>query len=221
MIPSTLQGIIDRALEQVRAHPRHALRPFHRNEVYAYLAEPQNTPDGWRRYGELDVLTARHVLPRWQQWRDHYRLGDNRAERLLAQSESMLHNSTAVAGLAEDAEHAWNWLMAEHLAPDAGERPPRPIFSAFAAIVQAAFTVSTINSNSGERFQDAADTLASGPTEQDEDDTDPWSADVALWAAAAIACPGLWPEAVEATERLSFWTWWLTEAVPAAWEVVL
>lgn len=52
-----------------------------------------------------------------------------------------------------------------------------------------------------------------------EDNIDPWSSDAARDAAAAYAGP-VWEPSSDREKRREFWTWWLREAVPAAWRAV-
>lgn len=54
-------------------------------------------------------------------------------------------------------------------------------------------------------------------TDLSEDECDPEDTDCAFCAACAWAGGTKWDETSSAEQRLAFWRWWLTEAVPAAW----
>jgi len=53
-----------------------------------------------------------------------------------------------------------------------------------------------------------------------EDNIDPWSSDAARDAAAAFAGPVWEQPSSDREKRREFWSWWLREAVPAAWRAV-
>lgn len=205
MIPSSLQNMLDVALQQVQADPRHILSPLHRAAVYAHFG-PISTPQGWKRRATVALLAAQRALPIWQQWRDHYHPHDDRLERLLLSAERILSDAPDVdtEAVRSGALAAWWWVMNDDVGRDE-DIPPRPVSSAFTATARALFVVL-------------------GNDEWPDDDTglveiviDPWNADAALWADGAVSGSGVWPESVEIAEHLAFWTWWLTTAVPTAW----
>src|SRR5690242_10799237 len=71
------QRVIGVALNAVQAHPQHALLPYWRQQIEQSVGDPADA-DGYRPAVSLAILTARYVLPLWQQARPD----DNRAEQL-------------------------------------------------------------------------------------------------------------------------------------------
>jgi len=47
---------------------------------------------------------------------------------------------------------------------------------------------------------------------------DPYQSDAAYFAAIACAHGSVRAPTADPTKRWEFWTWWLDEAVPAAWD---
>jgi hypothetical protein len=121
-----------------------------------------------------------------------------------------------------EAEEAWWWLMDSKNRNDDAEVPPRPLLSAFAASARAALNVAELVLALDRGL--LLDSTALGHEAllpQEEDIIDSWNADVALWADDALSRPGLWSEEEEYAARLSYWNWWLTTAVPTAWETAI
>lgn len=200
MVPASLQHLLDISIDAVRAHPQHALVPIRRWQLYAYLGSVSNET-GRRRRARLALLSAYHVIPIWREERPE----DDRAERLLILAENVLQNTVDVKAAGEEAEKEWHWLIDD----DGGryEKLSSAVYFAFGAVVQAEFAALEGDSWDNYRF-----------TEDETDaDVDIWSSDTAKWAVNAIAGP-VWEPNSDNTKRLEFWTWWLTEAIPAAWQ---
>lgn len=201
MIPPSLQHLLDLSMDAVRADLQHALRPIHRQSIYSHLG-PTDTPTGHRTRARLALLAAQHVLPIWQRERPE----DNRAKRILGLAEDVLHNTADTVATREEVEAEWRWLTDDH--GGRYEKLSSAAYSAYGAIVQAAFAALEGDTWDHYRFED----------DETDADIDIWSSDVAKWAVNAVAGP-VWKPDSDAAKRLEFWTWWLNQAVPAAWEV--
>lgn len=221
MVSALLQDAVDGALHQMRIHPRHALQPYYRNAIYIAMPEPGETHSQYMRYAWLTIFTAQYVFPLWEQWCDHYRRDDKRAGHLLAKAERVLQGTDRVEDLRVEAEEAWSWFIDGKYITEDADVPPRPILSAFAAIAGAGLAVAelviALDSGQLSAHDDMSRENELNPEDEDDSITDPWSADVALWGDDAISAPGMWSESEENSARLSYWTWWLTDAVPRAW----
>jgi hypothetical protein len=207
MSPS-LQQLLADLLDAVQRKPTHDLLPVQRNMVYGQLGSA-TAPEGWSRRAWLAILTARRVLPLWQRERPD----DTRAEALLALAETVLPAAVAAGNTEDrpefaaawrDATTAQRWLLDDYGALD--REPSIVAYNAFGAIVQALFLALGFDP-----FEDAV--LDEGDTDID---VDPWSSDTAEWASVAVAGPIAESDS-DSAERLAFWAWWLTEAVPEAW----
>lgn len=184
----------------MRAHPQHALLPIHRHAIYNHLGPPASSL-AQRRRARLALLAAQRVLPVWQDARS----GDAQARQLLLLAEGVLTDAIGQQIASTSAEQVWHWLM--DVNDSQAWNHQAPAFSALAATVRAVF-----------------DALGDDPWEgmvlmahETDAEIDPWSADTAEWAAEAVAGP-IWEVTSDSAKRLEFWTWWLTEAVPMAWE---
>jgi len=195
MVSSLLQGLLAAYLDDVRAHSQHALLPIHRRAIYDNFGSLDNRASR-RRRGWLDILATRRVVPIWRQARPN----DDRAECLVTLAGRVLNDETNAIQAQDEAEEIWEWLME-------GESIRGPAFFALGTAVRTVFT--TIG-------DDPWNGMAMMVHETDAD-IDPWSSDAAKWASSAIAGP-VWQPDSDSAKRLEFWTWWLTEAIPAAWE---
>jgi len=218
-VPIQLQQLIDAALESARLQPQHALVPFQRRILYEYLAENSDTafwstnsplpretvlatygevrnPITWRQRVYLDLLTAQRMLRLWQELRPH----DHLAQRMYTLAEDVALGRVHRDAAAEEIDPVFSRVENA----DYSFRPP---YYAVNAIIKAVVTASGIN---------VWDATIIGP---DDDDAvlDQWSLDAAGYACDATAGP-VWDPKSDATKRLEFWTWWLTEAIPTVWQ---
>ena len=199
MVPASLQQLLLTFCDAVRLHPQHALLPAQRRDIYDSLG-PVSETAGRRKRGRLAILTAQHVLPLYQHAGSAY----DRATHLLTLADDVLYDKVDTESAAAEAEQTWDWLTNDY--GDRQEEIPDRILFALTSALEALFTAF-----GEERFEGVIITGVST-----DDDLDPWSSDTALWAVEAIAGPARDPGS-DSAKRLEFWTWWLTEAVPAAW----
>lgn len=202
MIPLSLEQLLAASMEAIGAHPQHALLPIRRRAIYAALG-PLGDPQAFQRRERLDIITAQHVLPLWHEERPT----DDRAEHLLALVQTIMDDQVDMQAAQEDVEAIWRWLTED----DGGryEKLSTPVYYALGAAIAAA--VAALEGNP----------LLTMRLDENETDAniDLASSDCAKWAANAVAGP-VWKPDSDSAKRLEFWTWWLTEAVPAAWNAV-
>src|SRR5437016_287630 len=82
-VPPVIHNLITTSLQEMHEDPEHHLRPIRRLDVYRELGWSTEIaatcftqfdttgrlllPTGYQRYGYLALLTARHVIPLWEQ----------------------------------------------------------------------------------------------------------------------------------------------------------
>ncbi|SRR5579883_346459 len=196
--------------DAVRLQPQHALLPYQRRHVVYKRLGSIREGQGYQRRVWLDISATRRVLPLWRQIRPQ----DRRAEELLVLATDLLERRADAQAAKEIAKELWNWFVnrtgGEQYVGEV-ERDPRAL-NVMMAAVRTLFVATTPEITDweleDEDFVDATDS-----------DIDPWSYDTAGWAANAYAGP-VWKPESDQQKRLEFWTWWLAEAVPAAWRAV-
>jgi hypothetical protein len=185
-------------------HPQHLLQPFHRRAIYRKL-DATKGQDNYPIRVILDLLTVRRILPPGQR----KTVDDDRLFDMLKIAEDALNGRISKEADFEEASSAQVEL----------ERLDRLRRTAGSA-EWSEYMLYTYNT--------ALDTLfdASGSPQFDnvrvtkrtlDSDLDPWSTDVALWAAFAYAGPP-WKPTSNPEKRKEFWEWWLLEAIPQAWD---
>ena len=202
LLPSQVQQAIDRAAEAMMLHPAHALHPLYRRDIYTAFG-PTNEMRCRLSRGWLAVITARHVLPLWQQAQPN----DDLPEHLLDIAKGVLQGIVAARTAESQAGEAWEWLEKRGQIGEALTLDSKAFYAAEAA-VEALFEVS-----GREPFDEVI--IDQSTTDSD---LDPWCSDSALYAAAAYAGP-VWDATSDSEKRREFWEWWLGEAVPTAWQI--
>lgn len=193
-----LQEAVARAKAAVRADPKHALKPYYRQQIYDALFLG---PKGKEVRARLDIGTAERVLSLWE---DEWPEG-SLPSRLIQRATDVLQGVARPEMVRAEAHDAWVEL--EKLGEESTRKLRERAFYAAQAAVEATFCATGI---------DRWETIEIG-TSEDDADLDPWSSDTASWAAAAYA--GVpWEEASSAVRRLEFWRWWLSEAILKAWQ---
>lgn len=222
MLTPRLDDAVNTAILAVQREPQHDLLPYYRAAVYAALGDLDTDLGYWRR-GRLAIATATYVLPFWRQAFPH----DDRADVLLQAMERTLLGLESVATLDAARDELFSWLDRHRFAPEdslpttedeplvlfgaedgdldlrADVAPESAVFAADTALA-ACIPILGIDVFSATEISDydrEGDVLEPG---QD-----------AAWSAAnAYAGRSMH---TDADRRLSYWIWWLTEAVPQAW----
>lgn len=199
MSPSiTLKEIIEQALIAIRTHRQHDLELGYRQAIWAALEAPTNDTEEAKNIGRkrrllLAILSAKHVLPIWEKMRPD----DTIPHYLLTKAERSLFEK--VEALQDDFSVFATYIMNIEYEPGvmAGYSTVKTLST---ALWDERFDPKNINYN-----------LSNA-------DLDPDYSDVALIASCAYANGSIWESSSDSEKRREFWEWWLTEAVPAAWQ---
>lgn len=210
-LPRTLQTLMTEALESVRRHPQHDLLLGYRQAIWAAFgpALHPGQPDseaalvGHQRRVFLAVLTVRHVLPIWLKvWPNN-----KSPQRLLTHVEEVMKGEMS-KDMALDAINRW-WDVVDELGARSQNMAVTVGFAALQALATAAVD---------EMFE--PDDIDVALTDSEEFDNN----DASFYAAVAYANGPIWKIAAkpksDSAKRAQFWQWWLTEAVPAAYQSV-
>jgi hypothetical protein len=231
-LPTDLQKAIEDAYATLTKHPQHALLPIYRARVYAalgavhYPEEPLD-PHAHRTRVTLDLLTVQRVLPIWQAQRPDFPW----PQRLLEMAEGVLNGSVSMEAARAEADAVWALLEegedtykgeveeeAEEDSNGVSEEEAASEIAKFKGVSASALlvcdaAVETLFVASGLFQFDSPDFTE----EMTDADVDPWSSDTAKWASTAYA-GAVWDPSSDPVMRKEFWEWWLTEAVPRAWQ---
>ncbi len=204
-LPESIQTLNDTVLAAVRSHAQHEMDPLHRRAIYqAFAATDAPTTPRW-----LAALTAQRLLPRFQQ---HYP-DDTLPQELLTLALKLLHGEEQDPITVEDMlDHGYH---ASGNAWGYDERKiPWPVWLAGNTAYHA------LKEASGQS------PLSFLPDYYKGDVLTPWNdkklceydfCDTAGAAAIASASDDL-GQHIDSAKQLEFWTWWLTDAMPAAYQ---
>jgi len=205
-LPQSLRSVVDDARAAVAGRPRHNLNLGYRRAIWAVFGPPMDsvtlTPTtGTKRRVALATLTARHVLPAWEgTWPD-----DRTPHHILDAAQGVLQGTHPREAARANRDRFWDRL--EKLGH--GDADIKVLSCAgYSAIA-------TLNAALRDELFDPA------RIDYDVGDgaVDPYQSDAAYFAAIACAHGPVRSSSSDADKRRQFWTWWLDEAVPAAWDV--
>jgi len=212
MLPRTLQRLVNDALLKVRAGPNHDLNSGHLYEIgkavgwlagVAHLGEASH-----RRRITLLILTARHVLPFWEQVHRE----DKTPHQLLEGLEQIKAGTLDPEGLRPALDQFDEMLAQEHMATqyEWHARNPNPGMY----LMEAAHRASTV----GAAISNGVTAIVDIDEELEEPGAANSSATTCVLMASDAYAGGMAKNRLsDSAKRLAFWEWWLTEAVPAAW----
>lgn len=209
-LPAQLAQRMREALEAVHRHPAHDLNLGHREAIWAALGPREVGGTGHKRRAVLALLAAGRVLPLWRdvQLPEEmvvWELQDADPRRVLTIALRVLDGAVDRAYAERATSSVFNTLNA--LAAVPGNEVPHFVgLSADRALATAL---------SDERFDPDALNLSLTDAARDA-----WTYDATYFAAGAAADGPLTQPDTDAGKRRAFWEWWLTQAVPAAWEAV-
>jgi hypothetical protein len=223
-LPETLQALVNTALAEMQADPDHRLSHQRRGQIYDALG-PLTEDISRNARGWLAVITARRVLPAFQAAFPE----DTLPQQLLDMAVSILqgrgdeaaaeelqewgYNASGNAWGYDEAEVPWNADLAGsaayHALKEARGQPPLQY-------LDKVFKLGAVAWPPGEQITEYPEPR---PATQftDEDLCQIDASDTAANAAVAFACEAGGPFCDPGKLR-EFWTWWLTEAIPEAWE---
>jgi hypothetical protein len=200
-LPSEINSIIEEYLEILRNDADYLLNPHYRVQIYKKFQNP-STLAGTQFLQWLQILTAEHVLPIARWFLPDYL---NPAE-LLRVARGLLLKTISETEARNKLEEIENYLSKINLecAPPTITRA-YDVFNASLAALSWCIEIPTLPN------------FVENDNEEDWMDPD---ADAANWACAAYAGP-IWAtdDFYDPSSGLEFWEWWITEAIPQAWEM--
>ena len=223
-LPPALQTLVDTALAEMQTDPDHRLSHRRRGQIYDALG-PLTEDSGRKARGWLAVMTAMRVLPIFQAAFPE----DTLPQQLLDMAVSMVqgrgdeaaadelqewgYNASGNAWGYDEAEMPWNADMAGsaayHALKEARGQPPLQH-------LDKVFKLGVVAWPSGEQVTKYPNPQAATQF-TDEDMCQIENSDAAAVAAVAFACNAGGPTC-DPDKLREFWTWWLMEAIPEAWE---
>jgi hypothetical protein len=221
-LPKPISTAVALALNELHRHPDRLLSLERRRSIYTTFRQVDSSDQ--RACAQLDILTARYVLPYWQplavrRWKRY----DYMPEKMITLAEGL------VAGMVEIDVARKVAGLGQEMADLTGELDISPYYcswTTFEAALLALFSALAY------RGIDAYALDLTDATERDH------IKDVAHWAVIAYT-GGRWYPIVDADEdehgegagiwdwsydevrirRQLFWEWWLREAIPTAWSL--
>jgi hypothetical protein len=186
--------------DEVQLHPQHALTPWARQRIYSLLGD-YASPPGSAVCGWLAVIAAQRVLPLWESAKPE----DNGPRELIELTISCLTGRHSY-NRGQEIRRAYDGRFSvDAIAADSVNEPP--------SVWRAALAAATTFYELEKPHPFLSYLISENDTDQD---IDPWAHDTALWAVEAES-GGVWEENSDASKRLSFWKWWIAEAIPMAW----
>lgn len=192
------QQSIDIAYKYMTKNAENAISYYYRWKIYETFTL-NNRQQGEKIFKRLAIISARYVLPIWQ----NVQPSDKRPENLLDMAEGFLEGTVPIDVMRKEADAFWDYM--EKLGST-----PKALLLGNACYV-------------GESVAEAAmEVLGKIPYEGviiNESETDlfldVWVGDTAFWAANAFA--GRFGDSKTDHEKTKvFWTWWLKEAILSA-----
>jgi hypothetical protein len=236
-----MQSFLSYMLDVLYAHPEHRLLPIYRLHLYEMLGLTpsrdisgynqlwKNTPDSFRRnnhaYRHLAFVTARHTFHIYAVWLDSLpqtfnspivsekRLPEQLLQTCAQLREGVQQQEPVARHLLNQAE-AWLYWFGDDADQEIELRNPYHAAMAIQQSVRAMLGAMPFGTYIDESVTDEL------PLEHDGD-----VAHHSLRAYATVAYSGVQNHCVirdarlDTARSLAFWEWWLTEAVPTAWDI--
>ena len=223
-LPEELQLLVNTALAEVDTNLQHRLAPQRRRQIYdAFKASTD--PLGQRARGWLAVITARRVLPLFQQEFPEDTLPQDLLNAAASVLQGRVNDATAddiqdqgyhASGNAwgyDETEITWNADLAGcatyHALKEARGQEPF-------GNLDKLFKLGVVSWPSGESVSEYSQPIGADQF-TDEDLCQIENSDTAAAAAVAFACEPDGPPC-DSSKFQEFWTWWLTVAIPEAWK---
>lgn len=206
-----LKKLMDESLEKVRLNPQHHLPLGYREAIYSLMGpyrflEGNSDEIGYRRRVTLAVIAVSKVALLWKSiWPK-----DDTVETTLSAAQDIMYKTPYEidsSSIAAEIERLWNYTT--ELTDDTRE---------IAGVVGMA-AVRTLSLALWDGYMSDE-----GIDFERTDDIDFMFNDMHFYAATAYADGPPYPIALASTsnptKRQEFWEWWITTAVPTAWESV-
>jgi|GEM_PF-980021 len=222
VLPAVVTQQIEKALIALQIHPQQTLMPIERLAIYDAFGFRSNLQEQ-RVRAYLALITAQRVLPLWQVAFP----SDDMPKRMLVLAEGVLRRTVDTEVAAREMADAW------YHHPQSGDSEEYVLWHIYCAGEAALNAVSeALGKNPlAERIQDYTSANHKDPIYIKDAETITDNdlvygvADTA--SSAAIAYAGridggdgyLIDSPSDPEKRREFWEWWLTEAIPQAWEL--
>lgn len=219
--PTQLQQLIHQGSNYIITHPYHHLMPSIRFDIYRIFSHniqpPKINPIG----GWLAVLTGYRVLSIWQRamplWEESGEPdnidGNFLPKHLLKTAEAVLKGEIDLKNAWEEANERW-YEVGNVWTEILEYRPDFPVDSAHACNA----ALHALHETLGVQFLGKLKNWYL--YDDDELSKHPFACDTA--SSAMIAYVGVGnSNSLTSQKRLEFWQWWLTEAIPQAWELAI
>jgi hypothetical protein len=224
-LPTEVKQVINSALSDVDTEPKHRLSHQRRLEIYNII-KASSSSNNQRVTQWLAAITAQRVLPLFQQEFPDDTLPEELINTAIGVLQGKIDNTAAkniqdqgyqASGASwgyDEEEITWNAELAGSAAYHAlmesrGQEPLEHLDMIFEIGVVSMLSGNWVNEypepKGADQFTD--ENLCEFP-----------NCDTAGIAAVAFSChPG--GPICDALKLKEFWTWWLTEAIPRAWEI--
>jgi len=225
-LPSIVRQIAQEALVAMRAVPYHHLAPYQRKTLYDAM-EKASPAIGRRARGWLAVAAAERVLPLIETaplLDDQLPIGTRLIPRqLLTMAYDVLHGRTASASVFQEAAQAYE-LFANLMNETMFDPVHFPLNALMAGLATSKAASEATGWDAFRHMTQHEQTrwLSVKASDEGIQSTDEQfvfnGGDTAATAVVAFA-GGPTSTACEPEKLEEFWTWWLTEALPAAWAI--
>lgn len=209
--PQTIQDVIENSGRMVRQSSSHALTPQERKKLYAEIT---SFPKGNEVIRWLAVVSAEFVLPVLEQNPSMLNLRE-----ILNLAQSVLTGGSPIDMLIRQADEIWDIISDDSL-EDIDPEEAEHLTVDFEDLVEEGDNGFPYL---GEQLMYYMLLEVSGvePLEYIGKDTTNFdlftdSPDTVMLAETIYAGP-TWVEKSSSARRLTFWNWWLAEAIPKAW----
>jgi hypothetical protein len=215
-LPGYVRSMIDEALTEISLDSEHHFTLTRRFALYKALGSPDPQPSILNPFrGWLGVLTAKYVLPIWHQalpiWEDipPDLPDDNRLpDQLITTAEGVLSGTISLEVAQKEAGDQW-YVVGNIGDEFSAYRDDKPVTVYFACDAALKALCEALN-------QEFLGKLRNWEKYTDDNLPD-FVRDSASSAVVAYAGNNESGE-VNIDKRQEFWEWWLSEAMPLAWE---
>lgn len=226
VMPKALQEAVEACQAATRSHPEHQLIAVQRRSIYRAFGQPRSATN-YRARSWLGIITARHVLPIGAQ-----ALPEEAkvARQIIDLAEAIV--TGAVAATSPEVEHYGSLGYFGWITPLLEDLERRGLGETFTLNVNCAFRAAyfafleACGVRGLEDLRHYVNRRRDGPVKERLQKMS--DLDIAFLGASDAAAPAAVAEGWDSQANAwrpaaleAFWNWWLTRAVPAAWEAAL
>jgi Immunity protein Imm5 len=213
-IPEDLRNYLILRLEKVRQDPQHRLKPYYRLALYNKI-RLLSEPFAQSFLAHLQLVTVEYLAPLWQS----EMLGtiyQTLPELTLNLAEDLLDGTVTTKSLTYDYVKGLEAQIQQYYYQQS------PVVSARAKYIATAFS-QCLNPHNIFPYQDLSTLKGTFTIDESHEDSIYLGIGGDIAATALIAYAGIfhtnqWSSAFDLQKSLAFWVWWLTKAIPSAWE---